>query len=275
VSIYLIAEGGLNHNGHLDWALKLCGQAKEAGCDAIKFQKREVEVSTPKEMWNTPREWEGEVIPYIDYRRKVEFGKHEFDVIALHCERINIGFSLSVWDEPSVDFAQQYVLPWVKIPSAHLTNHSLIRKAAGMGGFPIVLSTGMSTQEEIDQAVPLVPSLTGASLMHCTSTYPARDESLNLSYMSKLSSHGFPVGFSSHSPTPYPAIGAGYLGAKSVEAHLTLDRSLPGSDQAASLEFKGMALLRRELDRIDLVMGDGVKRVTDDELPIRRKLRGY
>lgn len=274
MSIYLIAEGGVNANGHLDWALRLCDEAKVAGCDAIKWQKRQVEVSTPKEMWNVLREWEGETVTYIDYRRKVEFGKAEFDTIARHCEAIGIQWSLSVWDEPSVEFAQQYDLPWIKIPSAHLTNHDLLNKVASTG-IPMVVSTGMSTQDEIDDAVPLVPFISGASLMHCTSSYPAKDADLNLSYMYKLSTHGFPVGFSSHSPTPYPAIGAGYLGARSIEAHLTLDRSLPGSDQAASLELKGMTLLRRELDRVEVVMGDGVKRIEQDELPIRKKLRGY
>lgn len=274
MSIYLIAEGGLNHNGHLDWALKLCQQAKDAGCNAIKFQKREIEVSTPKEMWNVQREWEGEIISYIDYRRKVELGKHEYDVIAYRCGQLEMDFSLSVWDEPSLDFAMQYGLPWIKIPSAHLTNHALLDKASSHG-YPLVVSTGMSTEREIGEAMQHIPNITGASVMHCTSTYPARDETLNLLYIKKLSYFGLPVGFSSHSPTPFPAIGAGYLGAKSVEAHLALDRTLPGSDQAASLELKGMQLLRRELDRIDVVMGSGEKEIYPDELPIRKKLRGY
>ena len=274
MSVYLIAEGGINHNGHLDWALKLCQIAKESGCNAVKFQKREPEVSTPKEMWNVQREWEGEIISYIDYRRKVEFGQRECDVIALRCGQLGIDFSLSVWDEPSLDFAMRYGLPWIKIPSAHLNNHALMDRASSHG-YPLVVSTGMSTQVEIERALEHVPHVPGASVMHCTSTYPAKDETLNLSYMKKLSYFGLPVGFSSHSPTPFPAIGAGYLGAKSVEAHLTLDRALPGSDQAASLEFKGMQLLRRELDRIDVVTGSGEKEVYPDELPIRRKLRGY
>jgi len=272
--IVLIAEGGINANGHLDWALEMCDQAKGAGCDAIKWQKRTPELSTPEHMKSQPREWEGEQITYLDYRRKVEFGKKEYDAIAIHCKSIGIGFSVSVWDEPSVEFIAQYDVPWIKIPSAKLSDHSLIRKAQSLG-LPLVVSTGMSTEQEIEDAIPHIEYITGASLFHTTSTYPCDDTEINLGYMNHLREYGFPVGFSSHADSPYPAIIAGAMGATAIEQHFTLSRSLPGTDQAASLEYKGMALLRRELDRIPIVLGNGVKEVYASELPSRKKLRGY
>lgn len=272
--IYTIAEAGLNHNGRIDLALKLCDLAKEANWSVVKFQKRSPELSTPREMWDVKREWNGQVITYLDYRRQVEFWKPEYDAIAKHCEKIGLPWTASVWDEPSADFMSQYDVPFIKIPSAHLTNHVLLRKVAETG-VPMVVSTGMSTENEIAEAVGHIPHVTGASLMHCTSTYPAPDDQANLSYIPVLGRLGFPVGYSSHHESPYPAIYSAFFGAQSIEAHVTLNRSLPGTDQPASLELKGMVLLKRELDRIEEVRGDGVKRVWDSELGPRKKLRGY
>jgi N-acetylneuraminate synthase len=273
--ILLIAEGGVNANGHLDWALELCDQAKEANCDVIKWQKRTPELSVPEHMKNQPRIWENETITYLEYRRKVEFGNKEYDAIATHCKSIGIQFSASVWDEPSVEFMAQYDIPWVKIPSAKLTDHSLIKKAQSLG-LPLIVSTGMSTEKEVDEAVPHIRRLPGATLMHCNSSYPSSDEEQNLSYIPVMRDrYNFPIGYSSHSVSPWPAITAVAVGATCVEAHLSLDRSLEGSDQAASLELKGMVLLRREIDRVSVVLGSPEKIVWDSEKPARLKLRGY
>lgn len=272
--ITLIGEVGINANGHIDWALKLCDMAKDAGCDVVKFQRREVEISTPRAMWDVTREFEGEVMSYIDYRRRVEFCKCDYDKIDKHCREIGIRWTASVWDIPSVDFMNQYEVPWLKIPSAKLTEHELI-DYANKTGKPVVISTGMSTEEEIHFAVRHNINRTGASLMHCTSTYPANDAELNLGYLRRLKWNGFPVGFSSHSPSPMPAIYSVFEGAQSIECHITLSRALPGTDQSASLEADGIHLVRREIDRIDVVRGTGKKVVFDSEISSRKKLRGY
>jgi N-acetylneuraminate synthase len=275
MSIYLISEAGLNHNGNLGMALEMIDQCAEIGVSCIKFQKREIEVSTPKEMWYKKREWCGEIVDYISYRRMVEFGKDQYDAIDAHCKKVGIRWTASVWDQESVDFMAQYDVPFIKIPSAHLTNSPLVQKVYD-SGVPLVISTGMSTEEEIQKALsPIKAFFTGSSLMHCTSTYPCADSEINLGYMEELRVYGLPVGFSSHSDSPYPPIIAAAMGAKSIEAHYTLNRALPGTDQAASLEYKGMALLKRELERIPVLVGDGTKRVFDSELPSRLKLRGY
>lgn len=271
--IQLWGEAGINHNGHLDLAFKLCDIAKESGCDVVKFQCRFPEVSTPKDQWYVKKEWEGEILDYIAYRHKVEFGKLEYDAIDRHCCEIGIRWTASVWDCESLEFLMQYDVPFVKVPSAHLVNDLLVDRVVACGK-PFVLSTGMSTEQEIRNVIENVPYIDGSFLMHCTSTYPARDETLNLAYMKSLRGYGFPVGFSSHSDSPYPAIVAGAMGAVAIEQHFTIDRSMPGSDHAASLEQKGLSLLRRELDRIPIIVGDGVKRVYDEELKIRKKLRG-
>lgn len=271
---YLIAEGGINANGHLDWALKMCDQAKEAGCDAIKWQKKTPEL-IPEHMHDVPKHWEGETISYLEYKQRTEFGKHEYDLIALYCKKIGLDFSVSVWDSPSIDFISQYDLPWLKIPSAKATDIELIRKADGLG-MPLIVSTGMTTEFEIEQTVPHISRRDGAMLMHCNSCYPADESELNLSYIPILQGKfSFPVGYSSHTTSPFPAITAVAVGAIAVEAHLTLDRSLEGSDHAASLELKGMKLLRREIDRVSVVLGRPEKKVWPSELPSRLKLRGY
>lgn len=273
--IYLIAEGGVNANGHLDWALKMCDQAFEAGCDAIKWQKRTPELAIPEHQWNIPRQFEGETLTYLEYKKKVEFGKKEYDAIGRYCDLIGLAWSVSVWDTEAVDFISHYDVPWIKIPSAKATDHALIMKANELG-LPLVVSTGMTTEDEISRSVPLITRQDGASLMHCNSSYPAKDAELDLSYIPVMrEKFGFPVGFSSHSTSPWPAVTAVAVGATSVEAHLTLDRTLEGSDHAASLEIKGMALLRREIDRVPVVLGSPQKRVWESELPSRLKLRGY
>lgn len=273
MGIYLIAEGGINSNGHLDWALKLCDQAKSAGCNAIKWQKRLPELAVPDHQKNVLRMFEGVEMTYLDYKRKIEFGKKEYDAIALRCKRIGIAWSVSVWDEPSVEFMAGYDIHWVKIPSAKLVDHALIQKAQNLG-VPLIVSTGMSTEQEVDDAVPYIAASESALLL-CNSSYPAGDAEQNLSYIPIMKErYGLAIGYSSHSTSPWPCITAVALGATIVEAHLSLDRSLEGTDQAASLEVKGMALLRREIDRVPVLLGKPEKVVWDSELPARKKLRG-
>jgi len=271
--IKMVCEEGLNHQGSLVIALQLIDMAKDVGADFVKFQCRTPELSTPKSMWNTPRTWQGEQMTYLEYRKRVEFGKLEYDEIDRYCRSIGIQWSASVWDMGALDFMSQYDVPWIKIPSAKLTDLSLIKEATSM--YPVIASTGMSTLQEITDAVALIGHDEDSMLMHAHSCYPAPDIELSLPLIPKLEEmFGMPVGYSSHSSNPYPAIYAGVLGAVAIEVHGTLSRTMEGTDHASSLEKSGLQLLRRELDRIPLVMSNDEKIVWESELPARLKLRG-
>ena len=275
----MICEVGINHQGSLEYAFALIDMAKNVGAEWVKFQKREPEVSTPKHMWDVQRDsiWDyDKTISYIDYRRRIEFGKKEYDAIDKYCRQIGIGWFASVWDIESADFMTQYWPPMMKVPSAHLTNYSLLDHINRLG-FPIVLSTGMSTQEEIIKASRFLDSQPATMVMHCHSAYPAPDAELGLHMIGTLGATlaFVPIGYSSHSTSPFPALYAAVLGAVAIECHITVDRTLLGSDHRASLEKHGLEILSRELKRISVCMGDGRKKVWDSELPSRLKLRGY
>jgi N-acetylneuraminate synthase len=269
---YLVAEIGLNHNGSVEIAKRLIDAAILAGCDAVKFQKRTPELSVPPEMRNVMRETPWGTMTYLDYRHRVEFGKAEYQVIDLYCKERSIPWFASPWDEPSVDFLDQFDVPCIKIPSAALTDHDLVRHAARTDR-PIVLSTGMSTIEQITATVKLLDA-DKLILLHTTSTYPCPPAELNLRGIQTLKdTFGLPTGYSGHEVGLQTTYAAVVLGACFVERHITLDRAMWGSDHAASVEPQGFMRLVRDIRTIESSLGDGVKRVYDSEVPILNRLR--
>jgi len=268
---FIIAEIGINHNGDLDLARKLVSAAVLAGCHAVKFQKRTVDVVYTPEELAKPRESPfGETNG--DLKRGLEFGIQQYRAIDEYCRMHNIAWFASCWDEASVDFIETFNPPCFKIASASLTDDNLLRHHRQYKR-PIILSTGMSTLEEIDHAVEVLAT-DDLILMHCTSTYPCKTQELNLRAIETLRKrYPYPVGYSGHEvglQTTYAAVA---LGACIIERHITLDRAMWGSDQAASVEPNGFARLVRDIAAIEGAMGDGVKRVYESEIPVLNKLR--
>ena len=268
---FITAEIGINHNGDLKLAKKLISAAAASGCDAVKFQKRTIEVVYTPEELAKPRE-----SPFGttngDLKRGLEFGKDEYAEIDHFCRSLDMMWFASCWDEGSVDFIKQYASPCYKIASACLTNDNLLRYHKSLGR-PIILSTGMSTMEQIDHAVEILGH-ENLILMHCMSTYPAKIEELNLKVIPRLiERYDMPVGYSGHEVGLYTTLAAVVLGACAVERHITLNRAMWGSDQAASVEPHGIARLVKDIRAVETAMGDGVKRVYESEIPVMRKLR--
>ena len=272
---YIIAEIGINHNGSLEAAKKLIDVAAVAGCNAVKFQKRNPDVCVPEHQKSVMRDTPWGKMTYLDYKYKVEFEKREYDIIDEYCRQKNIAWSASPWDLDSLDFLMGYDIPFIKIPSAMITNEELMRASAATGK-KIIFSTGMSTLEEIDQAVQWMnEENTPFSLLHCNSTYPAPLEDLNLSCIPVLKEkYQCEVGYSGHEFRLGTTVAAVYLGATILERHITLDRTMWGSDHLASVEPQGLIKLVRGVRELESAYGDGRKRVTEGELPIRKKLRG-
>jgi len=269
---YVIAEIGINHNGDLAVAKDIIDAAVRAGVDAVKFQKRTPEVCVPKEQQNQMRETPWGYITYLDYRYKVEFGEKEYAEIDRYCREKGIDWCASAWDEDSVDFLEQFDPICYKVPSASLTDHALLTHIRSKGR-PIILSTGMSTQDQIDTAVEVV-GLEELAIMHCTSSYPCDPEELNLKMIQTLKERfPVPIGYSGHEVGLVPSAVAVALGAVLVERHITLDRAMWGSDQAASVEPGGFAKLVKYIRVTEQAVGDGVKRVYESEKSSQRKLR--
>jgi N-acetylneuraminate synthase len=270
---FIIAEIGINHNGDLDVAKKMIDAAVHAGADAVKFQKRTPEVATPPEQQKQMRETPWGYITYLDYRYKVEFNEDQYCEIDRYCREKGIAWMVSVWDEPSVDFMEKFDTPAYKIPSASLTDTKLIRKARSTGR-PLILSTGMSTMEQIHQGVKVAEE-ENLAVMHCTSTYPCEPEELNLKMVQTLRSEfpNIPVGYSGHEVGLVPSAVAVAFGACMVERHLTLDRAMWGSDQAASVEPGGFERLVKYIRVTEASLGDGVKKVYASEQSSLKKLR--
>jgi N-acetylneuraminate synthase len=270
---YIIAEIGINHNGELDTAKKMIDAAVHAGADAVKFQKRTPEVATPDELKDQMRETPWGYITYLDYRHKVEFDETQYREIDRYCREKKIDWMVSVWDEPSVDFMGQFDTPAFKIPSASLTDFDLIRKACATGK-PLILSSGMSTLQQIKKGIE-VAGEQNLVLMHCTSTYPCEPEELNLRMVDTLRREfpNIPIGYSGHEVGLVPTAVAVAFGACVVERHLTLDRAMWGSDQAASVEPAGFERLVKYIRVTEASLGDGVKKVYDSELGSLKKLR--
>ncbi|MFA4971020.1 MAG: N-acetylneuraminate synthase family protein [bacterium] len=269
---YVIAEIGINHNGDIETCKKLIDAAKNAGCDAVKFQKRTPELCVPKAQAHKEKETPWGVMTYLEYKRRLEFGKAEYDAISDYCARLGIDWFASVWDEDAVDFIEQYQPVCYKVASASLTDDNLI-KHINSKGRPIVLSTGMSNEEQIEHAKSLIDSRR-LIIMHSTSAYPCPAEYLNLNVLQKMrTSYEGPVGYSGHEVGLSTTIAAVALGANSVERHITLGRSMWGTDHAASVEPQGLSRLVRDIRVVEKAMGDGKKVVYDAEMAQLEKLR--
>ena len=268
---YLIGEIGVNHNGNLDLAKNLISVAKNAGWNAVKLQKRTIEIVYTAEELAKPRE-----NPFGptngDLKRGLEFGSDQYRKFDEFCGEMGIAWFASCWDEPSVDFINQFPVPCYKIASASLTDDNLLRHTRAKGK-PIMLSTGMSTYEEIDHAVDILGK-ENLILIHTCSCYPSYYPELNLRMIPELRKrYGVPVGYSGHETGRPSSVAAVALGACVVERHITLDRSMWGSDQAASLEPSGITRLARDIRLVETSMGDGVKRVEEREIAVMKKLR--
>jgi N-acetylneuraminate synthase len=270
---YVIAEIGLNHNGDVEIAKRLIDVAARAGADAVKFQKRTPEISTPEHMRDVPRETPWGTMTYLEYRRRVEFGRDEYIEIGDHATLLGLDWFASPWDVPSVDFLEDLGVVAHKVASASLTDTELLI-ALRETGKPVILSTGMSTIEQIDRALDTLGT-DRVVLMHATSTYPLEPEEANLRMISTLRDRyaGVPVGYSGHERGLQISLAAVALGAVAVERHITLDRTMWGSDHAASLEPTGLEHLVRDIRVIEKALGDGVKRVFDSERAPMAKLR--
>jgi N-acetylneuraminate synthase len=269
--VFIIGEIGINHNGDLDIAKKLIDSAINAGCQAVKFQKRTVEVVYSESELETPRK-----NPFGptngDLKRGLEFGKDEYTEIDQYCKKNGMLWFSSCWDKESVDFIGQFQPPCFKIASASLTDDNLLAHHKQYD-CPMILSTGMSTIEQIDRAIQILGK-ENLIVLQCTSTYPSKLEELNLKAIHSLGKrYGVPIGYSGHEVGLIPTVVAAALGACMVERHITLDRSMWGSDQASSVEIPGLTRLVKDIRAMEKSMGDGEKTVYESEKPIMDKLR--
>jgi N-acetylneuraminate synthase len=271
---YLIGEIGINHNGSLENALALIRAAKDAGLDAVKFQKRTPEICVPEHQRNQMRETPWGYIPYLDYRYRVEFDEAEYREIDRYCKELDIDWFASSWDIPSVEFIEAFDPPTHKLPSALLTDKALLR-AYRATGKPLIVSTGMSTLEEIKDAIDLIGE-DDLILCHSTSSYPCPPEELNLNMIHTLRDmFNCPIGYSGHEVGLVTSVVAVAMGACLVERHITLDRSMWGSDQSASVEPQGVRSLVKYIRVTEKALGDGIKQVYESEQSSLKKLRRY
>mgnify|MGYP001591396259 FL=1 len=277
---YVVAECGINHNGSFEIACQLIDAAAKAGVDAVKFQKRTPFLSTPRAEWNRPKDTPWGQITYIEYRERIELPIEEHYDLMKYAHELDLGFIDSVWDRRSLADVEGIGIDAIKIPSALLTNLDLI-DLASKSVAPVILSTGMSTMQEISTAVTIAQenrllNQNAIAILHCTSSYPCDPKELNLALIPALKEM-FPwavIGYSGHEVGLAPTLSAVTLGAKIIERHITLDRSMWGTDQAASVEPGGFARLVKDIRLIEQSLGNGIKRVYESELPNLRKLRG-
>ena len=269
---FVVGEIGVNHNGDVEIAKRLIQVAAAAGCNAVKFQKRTPEICVPHAQRRIMRETPWGYISYMDYRERVEFGLDAYHEIDRQCRKHEIQWFASCWDQPSVEFIEQFDVPCFKIASASLTDDALLKRTRGSGK-PVVLSTGMSSLDQIDRAVDVLGAR-DLVLLHAVSTYPALYDELNLRVMGTLREcYQVPVGYSGHETGLASSVAAVALGACVIERHITLDRSMWGSDQAASLEPTGLTRLLRDIRLVETSLGNPDKRVQERELPIIARLR--
>jgi N-acetylneuraminate synthase len=274
--VYMMAEIGINHNGSIEIAKRLIDATFACGWHCAKFQKRTPDLCVPENQKSVIRETPWGKITYLEYRHKVEFGKKEYSYIDQYCKEKPVDWSASVWDIPSLEFILTYKVPFIKIPSSKITENELMRLAA-QSGTPVVISTGMSTVEEIDTAVEILEKHSKGNyiLMHTNSVYPTPPSEANLRVIPFLKQrYQCVIGYSGHENNLEPTIVAVTLGARMVERHITVDHNMWGSDHAASLEVHGMDILYGRIKQVDVILGDGVKRITPNELEVRKKLRG-
>ena len=271
--VFVVGEIGINHNGDVDIAKKIIAGAKHAGCDAVKFQKRTPEICTPKDQWLIERDTPWGRMTYIDYRQKVEFGEKEYSEIDKFCKEIGMIWFASCWDEEAVDFIEQFNPPLYKTASASLTDFSLLDKHKKLNK-PVMMSTGMSTIEQIEKAIEFMDK-DKIMVAHATSAYPCKNEELNLKMIDTLKNKypEIPIGYSGHEVGLAPTWAAVALGACFVERHITLDRAMWGTDQAASVEVGGMERLVANIRDIEKALGDGIKKVYESEIGQIKKLR--
>jgi N-acetylneuraminate synthase len=278
---YIVAEIGINHNGDINIAKQLIAHASKAGVDAVKIQVRTPEVCVPREQWLVERDTPWGRLTYIDYRMKMEFNNLEILELMSHAKAMNVDIFPSVWDRDALErmrVMRVLDFPAIKIPSAMATNHELIGEASWLcdkDNQTLVISTGMCDKETIIKAMVNVPWNTDLVVMHCTSTYPCPPEDLNLKGIVTLRKLlGTRIGYSNHSTGIMPCVIARALGAEVIEAHITLDRSMWGTDQSASIEPHGFAKMVKYIRDYEVMRGTGKLEIMDSELPALRKLRG-
>lgn len=271
--VYVVAEIGINHNGSIDIAKKMIDGAVFSGCDAVKFQKRTPEICVPEDQWYIERDTPWGRMTYIEYRHYMEFNEDEFAEISRYCKERNIDWFASCWDEKAVEFIEQFNPPLHKAASASLTDLNLLKKMKATGK-PLMLSTGMSTMKQIETAIRTI-GMTNLMIAHATSAYPCKNEELNLRMIETLNARypNVPIGYSGHEVGLATTWAAVTLGATFVERHITLDRAMWGTDQAASVEILGMHRLVRNIRDIEKSLGTGIKQVYQSELEIMKKLR--
>ena len=272
-STYIIGEIGINHNGCLETAKRIIDAAVVAGCDAVKFQKRTPDLCVPAHQRDVQRETPWGIMSYIDYKHRIEFGAREYAEIDRYCSERGIHWFASSWDPVALEFIEQFEPVAHKVASASLTDIPLLEKLRDTGR-PIILSSGMSTMDEIRRGVEVIGT-ENLILCHSTSAYPCKPELLNLRMVQTLTREfpDVPIGYSGHETGLQTTVAAVALGACVVERHITLDRAMWGTDQAASVEPGGLGRLVRDIRIIERALGDGVKVVYDEELPIKKKLR--
>ncbi len=272
--VYIVAEIGINHNGSVEIAKQLIDAAKHAGVDAVKFQKRTPELCVPEHQRDQMRDTPWGYITYMDYRYKVEFDRAAYEEIDRYCHSIGMDWMASSWDIPSVEFLEAFIPPAHKVPSALLTDHTLLRALKDTGK-PIILSTGMSTLNEIKAAVEII-GVENLIITHTTSSYPCPPDELNLRMIQTLRDlFAVPIGYSGHEVGLVPSAVAVAMGACLVERHVTLDRAMWGSDQSASVEPQGIEKLVKYIRVTEMSLGDGIKRVYDSEKSSLSKLRRF
>jgi N-acetylneuraminate synthase len=272
---YLIGEIGINHNGDMNIAKKLIDAVNACNWDCAKFQKRNPDVCVPENQKSVVRQTPWGEMTYIDYKKKIEFEKTQYDEIDSYCKTKPLNWSASVWDIDSLNFLLNYDVPFIKIPSAMLTNKELVVESA-KSKKAIIISTGMSTEKEVDDAINLlVKHSDNIVVMHTNSSYPTPVDELNLNLIPYLKNrYGLTVGYSGHEFDLEPTVIAVSLGAKVIERHITISHSLWGTDQKSSLEVHAMSILQKRINDVQLMLGSNKKVLTKSEIPIREKLRG-
>jgi len=269
---YVVAEIGINHNGSLDIAKRLIDAAAKAKCDAVKFQKRTPELCVPAHQRDQRRSTPWGEMSYLEYRRRMEFGIEEYEQLVEHCRSRSIDWLTSCWDESAVDFIECFDPIGYKIPSASLTDVALLKRVRQTGR-PLILSTGMSTMCQIEAAVSLLGT-ENLLITHATSTYPCPLTELNLRMVQTIRDRfDCPVGYSGHEVGLATTLAAVCLGASLIERHITLDRAMWGTDQAASVEPHGLERLVQYIRDVESARGDGVKTVYESERAVMNKLR--
>lgn len=268
-----VAEIGINHNGSIEMAKELIRVAKQSGADFVKFQKRDIDLSVPNNTKWKVKETPWGRMTYYDYRRKLEFGKTQYDMINAFCMETGIRWTASVWDVNSLEFILQYDVPYIKVPSACIANLELLRKIR-KANVPVMMSIGMSTIAEIKRAIGVLGRC-DLTILHCNSSYPAKDSELDLRVIQTLK-RKYPdhkIGYSSHDSGIYPCLAAAALGAEVIEKHITLDKSLWGTDQKASLVNEEITELVSALKKIPVWLGNNAIRLYESEKEVRKKLR--